>query len=89
MTEADPVAAYNAAATELARTKTEYLINSVPDDDPAIEERLRTLRDEIVALLDDPDSLQKIAASKDRSEDGFVRVRDSIRNKNVKEWKDG
>ena len=85
----DPVSQYNETALELARVKIEYLMNVDPDLDPEIEGRLETLRDKLVALLDDPESLQKIAASKEKPEDGFAKAREGVRNKNVKEWKDG
>ena len=85
--EGDPTAQYKALALELARKKTEYAMNPDSERDPAIEQELIRLRDDLVALLDDPANLEQVAAGMGRPKDGFEKARDAIRNKDVREWK--
>lgn len=86
--EGDPTAKYKALARELAQRKTEYALNRNPEKDPAIEGELTRLRDVLVALLDDPVSLEQVAADMGRPKEGFEKARDAIRSKDVKDWKE-
>ncbi len=85
-TEGDPTARYTELMDQWTRARVEYMHNLIPDEHPAVGERLLQLRDAIVSLLDSPANLRIIAEELDRPEDTFVTARDTVRDQGLEDW---
>ena len=85
--EEDSAAKYKDLAGRLARAKLDYALNTDPEADAKIEKELALLRDAMIAILENAESIERIASEMNKPAQAFIDARENLRGKNVKDWK--